>query len=103
MHGECCPNQHLRLVNPNLDTEGFPQHLLHDGLTLEHSTAYIGVSSFGYGGTNAHCQAYGQNSLTTRGVSDKFLDKQVARRFFSAAPPRINMTSSNWEEWSTDG
>jgi len=103
MHGECGPNQHLRLVNPNLDTEGFPQYLITDGVALQHDTAYIGVSSFGYGGTNAHCQAFGHNALTSRGMSDKFLDKQVARKFFSAAAPLIDMSSSNWEEWKTDG
>ncbi|CEL96742.1 unnamed protein product [Vitrella brassicaformis CCMP3155] len=53
------PNLHLKTLNPNINTEGFPVVFpsAADGfqLTRKNGGALVaGVSSFGFGGTNAH-------------------------------------------------
>ncbi|CAE7705677.1 ppsA [Symbiodinium sp. CCMP2592] len=54
MRCEASPNIHLRERNPHLDVEGFPTQFLSEGLVTHYNTAVTGVSSFGFGGTNAH-------------------------------------------------
>jgi acyl transferase domain-containing protein len=47
------PNLHLRRCNPHIDQAGFPSIMPTE--TICHTTTgYAGVSSFGFGGTNAH-------------------------------------------------
>ncbi|CAE7212014.1 ppsA [Symbiodinium sp. CCMP2592] len=67
MHAEVAPNQHLRVQNPNMDTEGWPALLLQEGQALKGEASYVGVSGFGYGGTNSHAMAFGKNVVTSRG------------------------------------
>ncbi|CAM9882194.1 unnamed protein product, partial [Chrysoparadoxa australica] len=55
-HQAAPPNLHFRKLNPAIDVEGFPVVFpTMGGLTsLEGSGTYAGVSSFGFGGANAH-------------------------------------------------
>eukprot|EP00439_Symbiodinium_sp_Y106_P051354 s1906_g6.t2 len=71
MRCEASPNIHLRERNPHLDVEGFPTQFLSEGLVTHYNTAVTGVSSFGFGGTNAHAMAFGQNCVTARDVTKK--------------------------------
>mmetsp|Transcript_16368 Transcript_16368/g.46737 ORF Transcript_16368/g.46737 Transcript_16368/m.46737 type:complete len:1203 (-) Transcript_16368:114-3722(-) len=54
------PNVHLKSVNPHLDSGGFPQLFQTELLDLPMTSMYCGVSSFGYGGTNARGEVYGR-------------------------------------------
>ncbi|CAE7780146.1 ppsA [Symbiodinium sp. CCMP2456] len=71
MRCEASPNIHLRERNPHLDVEGFPTQFLSEGLVTHYNTAVTGVSSFGFGGTNAHAMAFGKNCVTARDVTKK--------------------------------
>ncbi|CAN0074178.1 unnamed protein product, partial [Chrysoparadoxa australica] len=55
-HQAAPPNLHFSKLNPAMDVEGFPVVFpTTGGLTpLEGPAAYGGVSSFGFGGANAH-------------------------------------------------
>lgn len=102
MHNESCPNVHLAVQNPHLDLDGFPTQILSEALVFENDTAHAGVSSFGYGGTNGHCLAYGKNLCTSRGPAQKDIMSVVAGRIKRGGPPEIQM-EGNYEEWWTTG
>ena len=62
MHREAPPNLHLNELNPHIDIEGFPVIFPKDCVPLgkwkeENSRLLAGLSSFGFGGTNA-CLAF---------------------------------------------
>mmetsp|Transcript_113956 Transcript_113956/g.302855 ORF Transcript_113956/g.302855 Transcript_113956/m.302855 type:complete len:958 (-) Transcript_113956:111-2984(-) len=103
MHSECAPNQHLREQNPHLDIEGWPAHMLSEGLPHIADASYVGVSGFGYGGTNAHALAYGKNMVTSRGEGQKHLMNSIYRKVKAASVPEIYMEGDSYEDWATTG
>uniref|UniRef100_A0A0G4G258 Carrier domain-containing protein n=1 Tax=Chromera velia CCMP2878 TaxID=1169474 RepID=A0A0G4G258_9ALVE len=48
------PNLHYSKLNPNIDLEGFPVTIPTDPVGLPAGRTFGGVSSFGFGGCNAH-------------------------------------------------
>jgi len=48
-----CPNLHLHHLNPNIDYDGYPVLFVSEFTDQMTSTGFIGVSSFGFGGSNA--------------------------------------------------
>lgn len=57
-HGEVPPNLHFRVLNPHIDVKGFPIVVPTISIPLPTTDAgkcaFAGVSSFGFGGANAH-------------------------------------------------
>jgi acyl transferase domain-containing protein len=53
-HAGLTPNVHMRLLNPHLEVSNFPVLLPTEATHLSHEHVQVGVSSFGFGGTNAH-------------------------------------------------
>lgn len=103
MHSECAPNQHLREQNPHLDIEGWPANLVMEAQPMKADASYVGVSGFGYGGTNSHALAYGKNIVTSRGTSQKYMMSAIYRKIKAASVPEIWMDGDNYEEWATTG
>merc|ERR1719254_247794 len=103
MHCEAASNVHLKAKNPHLDLDGFPCQVLSEVTTMRDDAAYSGVSSFGFGGTNAHAEAWGANICTSRGTANQ--DPQVIfQRKLAAAPPaEITMNGDDVWEWDTTG
>lgn len=103
MHCEGASNVHLRVKNPHLDMAGFPCQMLSESVTMREDAAYSGVSSFGFGGTNAHGEAWGRNIMTSRG--GRLQDPQVTfRKKLALAPPaEITMSGDDVFEWETTG
>jgi len=60
------PNVHLRSFNPHLDTDGFPCLFESECTDVGRNSQYIGVSSFGFGGTNARADLWGRCQLGPR-------------------------------------
>ena len=60
MCSECPPNVHLRVLNPQMDNAGWPAHFLTEMQRMKGGSGYMGVSSFGFGGANAHGMASGK-------------------------------------------
>jgi hypothetical protein len=104
MHTEAVPNQHVNLLNPNLQ-EGFPLQVISEGLHFGLENVYVGVSGFGYGGTNSHGMAYGKklDHLKKSDEGGETKTDRVFKRIFSAPPPTVTMDSTNYEEWRTTG
>ncbi|CAL1146786.1 unnamed protein product, partial [Cladocopium goreaui] len=102
MHAEAASNQHLRVQNPNLDIEGWPAFLLQEAAALKSDGSYVGVSGFGYGGTNSHALAFGHNVVTSRGDNKKHSAQAMLRQVRSTTP-EINMVGDNYEDWQTTG
>ncbi|EZG44526.1 putative polyketide synthase [Gregarina niphandrodes] len=59
-HGLVPPNLHFQTLNPHIDTKNFPMTIPCDGQAvplpsgLSYRKRLAGISSFGFGGTNAH-------------------------------------------------
>mmetsp|Transcript_77509 Transcript_77509/g.187737 ORF Transcript_77509/g.187737 Transcript_77509/m.187737 type:complete len:1226 (+) Transcript_77509:67-3744(+) len=48
-----CPNNHIRLLNPHIDSNSYPVYFLPEFCDQGKNEGYVGVSSFGFGGSNA--------------------------------------------------
>mmetsp|Transcript_77431 Transcript_77431/g.216398 ORF Transcript_77431/g.216398 Transcript_77431/m.216398 type:complete len:946 (-) Transcript_77431:148-2985(-) len=104
-HAEASSGLHLRARNPHLDVEGFPVQMLTEMTVMAHDNTYCGVSSFGFGGTNAHGHAWGKNVYTSRGAVRQARDvnKTFERKLMSAPPAEITMNGDDVAEWDTTG
>lgn len=100
---EGAANVHLKVRNPHLDMEGFPCQILGESVAMREDAAYAGVSSFGFGGTNAHAEAWGKNIMNSRGsmVTDPI--KLFERKLAKAPPAEITMNGDDVRDWETTG
>eukprot|EP00747_Dinoflagellata_sp_TGD_P140397 gnl/TRDRNA2_/TRDRNA2_176008_c0_seq1.p1 gnl/TRDRNA2_/TRDRNA2_176008_c0~~gnl/TRDRNA2_/TRDRNA2_176008_c0_seq1.p1 ORF type:complete len:938 (+),score=226.31 gnl/TRDRNA2_/TRDRNA2_176008_c0_seq1:89-2902(+) len=101
-HCEGASNVHLKVLNPHLEFDGFPCQVLTECVTMREDSAYSGVSSFGFGGTNAHAEAWSKNIFTSRGAGQQDPQKVFQKKLANAPPPEITM-SGDPEEWETTG
>jgi hypothetical protein len=102
-HAEGGPNNHLRALNPHLDIVGFPCQPLSEGCVCRDDSANCGVSSFGFGGTNAHAEAWGRNILTSRGSSAQDPYSAFQLKLRQAPPAEITINGDEFEDWETTG
>merc|ERR1711879_720244 len=102
-HCEGASNVHLRVKNPHLDMEGFPCQMLSESVVMRDDAAYSGVSSFGFGGTNAHAEAWGKNIFTTRGSLCQDPTTVFQKKLANAPAPEITMNGDDVTEWETTG
>jgi len=103
MHGECCPGQHIKSLNPHIDMTGFPGVLLSEGQPYRFDSSYNGVLSFGFGGTNACVQVWGKNLMTSRAAGSKDAFKAVLDKIQKAPPQAVTINGEDWEDWEMDG
>jgi len=59
-YGASPPNVHLRILNPHLDTTGWPVWFENEVVDVQVNGVISGVSSFGVSGTNAHSEVWGR-------------------------------------------
>jgi len=103
MHAEACPSIHFDLTNPHLDLDGFPAQILSEPLSYFYDSGYCNVSSFGFGGTNCHMIAYGQNTMTSRAAAVKDYSASMREKIGTAPPAEITALSDDPEEWESSG
>lgn len=103
MHCEAAANVHLRARNPHLDLEGFPCQILTETIVMREEAAYCGVSSFGFGGTNAHAEAWGRNIVTSRGTAMQDPAVIFQKKLQAAPPAEISMIGNDVQCWETTG
>ncbi|CAK9101811.1 Phenolphthiocerol/phthiocerol polyketide synthase subunit C ((Phenol)carboxyphthiodiolenone synthase subunit C) (Beta-ketoacyl-acyl-carrier-protein synthase I) (Phthiocerol synthesis polyketide synthase type I PpsC) [Durusdinium trenchii] len=61
LNSSTCPaNNHLRLLNPHMDTNGYPVYFANELSDYGVKSGISGVSSFGFGGTNARGDLWGR-------------------------------------------
>mmetsp|Transcript_95587 Transcript_95587/g.275421 ORF Transcript_95587/g.275421 Transcript_95587/m.275421 type:complete len:1245 (-) Transcript_95587:98-3832(-) len=66
LHGTCPPNIHLKDLNPHIDTNAYPVLFADELVDLGTSSGYAGVSSFGFGGTNARGDLWAKAAVGVR-------------------------------------
>mmetsp|Transcript_18281 Transcript_18281/g.42779 ORF Transcript_18281/g.42779 Transcript_18281/m.42779 type:complete len:818 (-) Transcript_18281:196-2649(-) len=72
------PNVHLTCLNPHIDEAGFPAQFPTELSDAGNNALNIGLSSFGFGGTNSRADVWGVASLGHRKVSRQVvLDDRV--------------------------
>nr|AFW98415.1 type I polyketide synthase [Heterocapsa triquetra] len=103
MHCQAAANCHLKTKNPHLDIDGFPCQILSEVVVMREDSAYAGVSSFGFGGTNAHGEAWGRNIMTSRGAAQQDPQTAFQKRLALAPPAEITMIGGDVMEWETTG
>uniref|UniRef100_A0A7S1RXA2 Beta-ketoacyl synthase C-terminal domain-containing protein n=1 Tax=Alexandrium catenella TaxID=2925 RepID=A0A7S1RXA2_ALECA len=50
---DACPNNHIRLLNPHIDSNAYPVYFCTESVDQGKNQGFGGVSSFGFGGSNA--------------------------------------------------
>ncbi|CAE8621809.1 unnamed protein product [Polarella glacialis] len=77
-HGVTPPNVHFKSLNPHLDLTGYPVYLCDDMCEIGTNSGYAGVSSFGFGGTNARADIWAKAVHGPRKVQPVDFDKLQA-------------------------
>mmetsp|Transcript_99921 Transcript_99921/g.254152 ORF Transcript_99921/g.254152 Transcript_99921/m.254152 type:complete len:961 (+) Transcript_99921:94-2976(+) len=96
-HAKCCPTLHLRTLNAHLEHAAFDAIFQTEGACYTYVQGHSQVSSFGFGGTNAHGIFWGQN-LDMTPDAEKLFHKKLAQR----PPPEVRVMGSNPDEWEAD-
>jgi polyketide synthase-associated protein len=102
-HCEVGANPHLGVMNPHIDLSGFPVNAMDNSQTTRDPQAYAGVSSFGFGGTNAHGEAWGKNIMTSRSAINKDPYTTFQSRLRLAPPAEVTINGDEFEDWETTG
>mmetsp|Transcript_11240 Transcript_11240/g.30068 ORF Transcript_11240/g.30068 Transcript_11240/m.30068 type:complete len:1216 (+) Transcript_11240:115-3762(+) len=92
------PNVHFNRLNPNIAAEGFPTYFSSEAVDTGFSECHTGVSSFGFGGSNARTDISGQ---ALRGPRE-MLQVDLPRVNFPREVP-IGQTvyvCGSWSGWS---
>jgi len=77
--------------------------MLTETVIMRDDSAYSGVSSFGFGGTNAHGEAWGKNIMTSRGVLGQDTTAAFDKKLAQAPPAEITMNGDDVNDWDTTG
>merc|ERR1719414_1024159 len=63
-----CPNNHIRLLNPHIDSNAYPVYFCTESVDQGKNSGYGGVSSFGFGGSNARGDIWSRAMAGPRSV-----------------------------------
>jgi polyketide synthase-associated protein len=80
------PNVHLALLNANLDMTGFPVYFETEFFDTNVDAGVSGVSSFGFGGTNARADVWSRCRRGYRKTGEERIDKEAIRHIQVQCP-----------------
>lgn len=81
------PNIHLLCLNPHLDVQGFPVYFETEVTDFGKNSGVTGVSSFGFGGTNARGDVWGHAKKGHRAVHTGLTTKERYLYFSELVQP----------------
>eukprot|EP00931_Biecheleriopsis_adriatica_P086449 TRINITY_DN61125_c0_g1_i1.p1 TRINITY_DN61125_c0_g1~~TRINITY_DN61125_c0_g1_i1.p1 ORF type:complete len:1003 (-),score=182.35 TRINITY_DN61125_c0_g1_i1:44-2947(-) len=96
-NAKCAPTQHLRTLNPHLEHTKFDAVFETEPAAFATNQGNSQVSSFGFGGTNAHGVFWGQNYIINESVERLWMKKLLSR-----PPPEVRPMGQNYDEWEAD-
>mmetsp|Transcript_98708 Transcript_98708/g.185477 ORF Transcript_98708/g.185477 Transcript_98708/m.185477 type:complete len:586 (+) Transcript_98708:3-1760(+) len=79
------PNCHLRTLNSNLLTEGYPVFFVSESCDTTFTTSFNGVSSFGFGGTNSRADVYGRCLYGAKSTGNVWTEERLSKRALAYA------------------
>eukprot|EP00439_Symbiodinium_sp_Y106_P047823 s4308_g6.t1 len=94
---KCCPTQHLRTLNPHLEHAKFEAHFETEPAAFATNQGNSQVSSFGFGGTNAHGVFWGMNVSIKEDVEKVWMKKLLSR-----PPPEVRPMGLDFDKWEAD-
>mmetsp|Transcript_108556 Transcript_108556/g.231853 ORF Transcript_108556/g.231853 Transcript_108556/m.231853 type:complete len:1240 (-) Transcript_108556:148-3867(-) len=74
------PSNHLVMLNPHMDVNGYPVYFESEANDFGKETSFSGVSSFGYGGTNARGDVWGRAQAGPRATREVTTLKAYERK-----------------------
>jgi len=80
------PNIHLGSLNPHLEVEGFPCYFQTEAADTALTSGFCGVSSFGFGGTNARGDVWAESDSMHRNVFVRELQAETILRRKAVCP-----------------
>jgi len=80
------PNVHLGMLNANMDMSGFPVYFHTEFYDTNVEAGVSGVSSFGFGGTNARADVWSRATKGHRKTGEEKIDKQALRHIQVQCP-----------------
>lgn len=86
------PSLHMRQLNAYLEYSGFVAEMCGETTPFRHSTGHCQISSFGFGGTNAHGVFYAENM-----VADP--SKAIMKRLKMMGPPEVHTNGGGPDDW----
>eukprot|EP00930_Biecheleria_cincta_P053377 TRINITY_DN3882_c0_g1_i1.p1 TRINITY_DN3882_c0_g1~~TRINITY_DN3882_c0_g1_i1.p1 ORF type:complete len:929 (+),score=159.98 TRINITY_DN3882_c0_g1_i1:33-2819(+) len=96
-YSQCLPSNHLRQLNPHLEHTTFDAFFETERSRMPFDRANTHVSSFGFGGTNAHIIFWGKSMVNKEDTRSKIL-----RRIARMSPAEIRPVGQNPDHWEAD-
>jgi len=94
---KCCPTVHLRTLNAHLEHTAFDAIFETEAANYHYTQGHSQVSSFGFGGTNAHGIFWGRNMAYSPDAEQAFM-----KRLKMMKPPEVRPSGSSPYEWDSD-
>jgi len=91
------PTQHLRTLNPHLEHTTFEARFATETVAFATTSGNSQVSSFGFGGTNAHGIFWGKYEGVVQDVERLWMKKLLSR-----PPPEVRPMGRNYDDWEAD-
>jgi acyl transferase domain-containing protein len=91
------PLLHGNVLNAYLELKDFEAFFNHEMGSTNLHQGHVNISSFGFGGTNAHAVMWGENKLVVTDPKE-FWRKQMSKM----SPPEIHAIGPDPAEWSSD-
>lgn len=96
-NAKCAPTLHLRTLNPHLEHAKFDALFETEPAAFAYTSGNCQVSSFGFGGTNAHGIFWGKSSVINQDVERLWM-----RKLLSRPPPEVRPMGQNYDDWEAD-
>jgi len=92
------PILHFRQLNPHLEQNLFDASFNNELNSYSYTQGNVHISSFGFGGTNAHAVLWGENVYDAPSSKELF-----QRRLWQMSPPEVRVNGSDPSQWEWDG